>query len=148
MIDPLVAVIAYLLEHPDLASLGGRIAAKHKFAMGAQDDATMRGWPTPSQALQLSYAPGEPPDLSGAIGRVRLDGRCYGASQADALSVAAALLGICDAFQRTPIGTSEGAALIYWIVPDDSPAFDRDPDTTVDFVSIPLRAAVARDAVS
>lgn len=147
MIDPLIAIIGYLAAQPDLNLVNGRIAAKHKFAMGTQADTTIRGWPTPSQAMQLSYTTGEPQDLYAAISRVRLDVRCYGGSQVEAAAVYGALTTLCDAFVRSAAETPDGRALIYWIVPDDSPVFDKDPDTGVDFVQVPLRASVARDAV-
>jgi hypothetical protein len=150
MIDALAAILAYLGSDADLNLLtSGRIAAKHKFAMGDRADTTLVGWPTPSQALQLSYAAGERPDLDAGMRKVRLEARCYGESQVEASQVSNRILAICQAFeQRDVVSTGGGTALIYWLLPDDSPQFDRDPDIGIDMVRLFLRTSVASEAVT
>lgn len=149
MIDPLAAILAYLGSDADLNLLtSGRIAAKHKFAMGTRDDTTLIGWPTPSRALQLSYAAGELPDLDAGMLRVRLEARCYGESQVEAAQLSNRILAISRAFEyRDVISTGDGLALIYWLLPDDSPQLDRDPDIQIDMVRLFLRTSVASEAV-
>lgn len=149
MIDPLAAILAYLSQDADLNLLtSGRIAAKHKFAMGDRADTTLIGWPTPSQALQLSYAAGERPDLDAGMLKTRLEARSYGADQVEAAQVNSQLLAICRAFEvRVVVSMGSGRALIYWLLPDDSPQFDRDPDINIDVVRLFLRASVASEAV-
>ena len=150
MIDPLAAVIAYLGTDAALGALiDGRIAAKHKFAMGTNDDTMLRGWPTspPVQALQLSYAAGGTPDLYAGTSVVRLEARCYGDGQEEASQVWNQLAAICDATPRVTTETSAGKALIYYLVPDDSPQVDRDPDVNIDMIRGFLLTSVAKDAV-
>lgn len=149
MIDPLAAIISYLGSHADLNTLtAGRIAAKHKFGMGANDDSTLKGWETPSQAVQLSYSAGGTPDLYAGTSGIRLEARCYGASQEEASRVWNQIVAICDATPRTTTETGDGKALIYFLVPSDSPQLDRDPDVNVDMVRGFLLTSVAKDAVA
>lgn len=149
MIDPLTAIIAYLGANADLNLLtSGQIAAKHKFGMGTNDDGTQKGWETPSQALQLSYAAGGTPDLYAGTSGIRLEVRCYGDGQEEASQVWSRLITICDATPRTTVETGDGKALIYFLVPSDSPQFDRDPDVNVDMIRGFLLTSVAKDAVA
>jgi hypothetical protein len=148
VIDLLTAFIVYLGSDADLNTLtSGRIAAKHKFGMGRDVAGTQIGWPDGAQALQLSYAGGETPDLSGGMLKARLDTRCYGASQEEAAAVHNRLITIADAFQRTVVETGDGKALLYWLVLTDSPQFDRDPDIGIDMVRTFLKAACAKETV-
>lgn len=148
MIDPLAAIITYLSSDVDLGVLiGGRIAAKHKFGMGTNDDGTLKGWETPSQALQLSYAGGGSEDTTTA--RARIEARAYGASQEEASAVWRRLVTICDATPRTTVETGDGKALIYYLVPESGgPQPDRDPDVNVDMLRQFLLSSVAKDAVA
>lgn len=149
MIDPLAAIIAYLGSDADLNLLtSGQIAAKHKFGMGTNDDGTLKGWETPSQALQLSYAAGGTLDLYGATSGIRLEARCYGASQEEASTAWNRLITICDATPRTTVETGGGKALIYYLVPADSPQLDRDVEVNVDMIRGFLLTSVAKDAVA
>lgn len=139
MISLLVTVIAHLANDADLRLLvGDRIASKHRFSL-AQNE----GWPTPSAALQLQLTPGARPDQYAGVERGRLECRCYGASQAAAEQVYLRLAAICQSFTRQPVTIPSGeAALLYWIVTDSTPSFDRDPETHVDYVRVYLSASV------
>jgi phytoene dehydrogenase-like protein len=138
MIDPLVTVIAFLGSDADLNTLtGGQIAAKHRFGMEADADGTLRGWPTPSAALVVSYDGGGVPDLYTGTGNARLEVKAYGRSQAEAIQVYARFAAICDAFLRQPVLLPTGeTALMYWLVLDTSPQTDQDPETHVDFIRV------------
>lgn len=148
MIDGLTALIAYLGRDADLhALIGNRIAAKHKFAMDTNEMGILNGWSIPSKALVLSSIPGEPPDLDGGTERMRLEVRCYGESQAEAMRIYNQLIAISTAFVRTTTEIGAGTAVIYWFVPDGSPVFDRDPDLAIDLARGFFRASVARASV-
>ena len=149
MIDCPAASIAYL--GPDVglnAVIAGRGAAKHKFALVEQSvNGQGATWPTPSKALQLTYDGGGTPDAYAGMERARLEARCYGASQAEANQVYHQLLATCEAFQRCEVETSEGTALLYYLVPDTSGQHDRDPDVSVDMVRVFLKAAAHHESV-
>jgi hypothetical protein len=143
MIDPLEAVLNLLGRDAELGTLtNDQIAAKHQFA-----EPGTNGWSTPSTALVLTARPGSAPDYYAGQRRIQIDALCYAATQEQAMAVANRLLTIAAAFVRTTIGTTAGTALIYWLVPDDSPAFDFDSDLAIELVRLPLRACVAADAV-
>lgn len=145
-IDPLKANLELLRGLADLNVLvQQRIAAKHKFAMVEGG-----GWPTPSKAIQLFYASGEVPDLDTGIWRARLEARLYGENVEEAAKVYATLVAALDGMNRTvvEVGDPSGKALIYYLVPDDSPQADRDQDANTDFVRTFLITSVAKDAVA
>ena len=134
MVDALEAVIGYLYADADLNVLtGGRIAAKHKFG---------DGWTIPSKALQVRYDGGTP-DLYTERQVVRLEARCYGESQYECSRVFAALNTITRNTGRERVETTNGAALIYWLLPVSGPSFLTDPDAGVDVILIFLEAAVS-----
>ena len=148
MIDLLATAIAYLVNDADLMThIQGRIAERHKFAMGNDASETLIGWPTPSAALTLAYDGGGVPDTDAGMERGRLDARCYGTSPEEAGQVYARLIRICRDFVRTTVSTDQGVALFYQIYPDSSARSDQDPDTHVDFVQVFLRASCAQDSV-
>ncbi len=145
MIDPLAACIALLFADADLNLLtAGRIAVKHKFALPESD---LSRWPTPSKALQVTEAPGGEIDLDAPRQLLRLEARCYGESEFEAMRVYKALISASRMDDRAVIDTGDGRALIYWLLMDGSPSFAFDPDLEIDTVVAPLRAAVAEDAV-
>lgn len=141
MIEALQTIIAFLLTEVELGQLvGQRIAPKHQFSV---DTTTLGGWPTPSKALQVTYVPGAGPDVSVPVQRCRLECRCYGSSQADALIVARALIAIVRGIEtRFTVQTGDGLALVYWLELDSTATFGQDPDVHVDYVQIFLKSAV------
>lgn len=143
MITLLATVIAYLWTDADLRlEIGDQIASKHRF--GGE------GWATPSKALTIQYTTGAIPDVDAGMERSRLEVRCWGPSQEDAERVYARLMRITDALVArvsVPLDTGE-TALLYYLVPDDSPQFDRDPDIEVDFLRVFLGAACHRESIA
>jgi hypothetical protein len=134
MVDALEAAVAYLYGNADLNVLtAGRIAVKHKFG---------DGWAIPSKALQLRYDGGTP-DLYTERQVVRLEARCYGESQYECSRVFAALNTLTRNTQRERVETTNGAALLYWLLPTSGPSFLTDPDAGVDVILIFLEAAVS-----
>ena len=145
MIDPLEAVIAYLDSQPTLTALvEGRIAPKHKFAMTGAG-----GWPTPAKAVLVRVIPGAPPDLYGGTARVRLEARCFGDGQVEAMEVYRALMDVVGQTKKCVVTLSnDQKALLYFLVPEyGSPEFGMDPDVKVDVALTYLRASVAQQAV-
>lgn len=143
MIDPLATVIRHLLNNSNLANqVQGRIAAKHKFGMGGAT-----AWPLPSKALTIQPDIGGRPDLYVGWQTPRLEARCYGASQDEAAQVYRLLMDITRGTSRAVAPTADGNALLYWLVPDSSPAFVFDQELNIDLAIVFLRAAVAEEAV-
>lgn len=142
MITLLATVIAYLATDADLLlEIDNRLASKHRF--GGE------GWETPSSALTVQYTTGAIPDVDAGVERARLEVRCWGRSQEEAERVYARLMRITDALEHrvaVPLDSGE-AALLYYLVPDDSPQFDRDPDIGVDFVRVFVAAACHRTPI-
>jgi hypothetical protein len=143
MITLLATVVAYLSTDADLMlEIGDQIASKHRFSG--------EGWETPSKALTIQYTTGAIPDIDASMERSRLEVRCWGPSQEDAERVYARLMRITDALVArvmVPLDSGE-TALLYYLVPDDSSQFDRDPNIEVDFLRVFLTAACHRDSVT
>jgi hypothetical protein len=143
VITLLATVIAHLWTDADLRTeIDGQIASKHRF--GGE------GWDTPSKALTIQYITGATPDVDAGMERARLEARCWGPSQEAAEQVYGRLVRITDALEcrvSVPLDSGE-TALLYYLVPDDSPQFDRDPDIGVDFVRVFLTAACHRTPVA
>lgn len=143
MITLLATVIAFLSTDADLRlEVDDQIASRHRF--GGE------GWQTPSKALTIQYTTGAIPDVDAGIERSRLEARCWGPSQEDAERIYARLVRITDALVArvsVPLDSGE-TALLYYLVPDDSPQFDRDPDIGVDFLRVFLGAACHRDPIA
>lgn len=146
MINPLAAVIQYLKSKAALTGLvDDRIAAKHKFA---QTTGSNR-WVINSQALQVQYAPGPSPDNYTGVQNIRLQVRCYGASQVEASDVYGALVEVVRATERSVVAMPNGDnALLYYLVLDSAVSFDLDPDIKADYAAVNLRASVAETAVT
>lgn len=142
IIDPLAATLALCRADTTLALLvNSQIAEKHKFGMPSG------GWPTPSKALQLAPDFGAEPDLSAGMQKLRLEARCYGDRPSEAMRVYRALVERTRTANRKVVATSNGNALVYWLLLDGSPRVEQDPDTHVDLVIVPLKAAVAEQSV-
>ncbi len=147
MIDPVVTSIELVRRDANLRTLVAlRIAEKHKF--GLPDTDPLR-WDkeTQAQAVQLNQAPGTTPDWSSGRTLVRLEARCYGASAREAAQVAQKLIALTHAADRVIVPTDDGNAFLYWLLPVDSPTAGFDPVIELDYVLVPLHAAVAEDAV-
>lgn len=134
MIDPLEALINLARTDADLSTLtAGRVAAKHKFG---------DGWAIPGQALQLR-ADGGPVDLYTERHRLRVEARCFGATQAGAMAVYRELVRLTRQTHRARVETDAGAALVYWLLPASGPSLLQDPDTRLDLVLVFLDAVVS-----
>lgn len=144
--DPLAIVMAYLNHHPALALLDGRIAAKHKFALGAEAaDTDGDSWLLGSQALRLQPLPGA---ANVTTRRQTLDmvATCYGASQASAMEVYRVLVSVSRTTERTLVATADGNVLLYFVSVISTPilGFESIGDAHgVDYAQITLRTAVA-----
>ncbi len=145
MIDPVAAIIALLSADSDLRALvGERIAEKHKYALPESD---LERWPNPSKALTLHEAGSSDVDLDTPRQLTRLEARGYGEDAYEAKRVVRMLIEMTRRYERAVIGTGDGNALIYFLLANGSPQVGFDPELELDVVVIPLRAAVAEDAV-
>jgi hypothetical protein len=138
MIDPLAAIIKYAGSDAALALLiEGRIAEKHKFGLASSD-----GWTAGQKALVIRDDPGSQPDIDTEVHVGRLEARCYGERPSEAKRIYLELVRICRDLNKATILTSNGTALIYWLVMDSSPMTGIDPDVNLDMVAVSLRYSV------
>jgi len=145
IIDPIGAIIALLCQDADLNALvAGQVAEKHKFALPETDPDR---WPNPSKALTVRDLGGGAIDLTGGVQHTRIEARCYGESALEAKQVELRLVRITHTYDRTVVQTDNGKAFIYWLLLDDSPSTNYDPDLDIDVATVTLRAAVAEDPV-
>lgn len=141
MVNPLAVLLAYLATDAALvAATGGRMAAKHKFAM---DGASGGAWPTPSKALTAQMVSATEVDHYAGTLPFRVECRCYGASQAEALDVAGALLDVVEATERCTVEVGDDTTLLYYLVLDQAPALSYDGEPGIDMALVYLRASVA-----
>jgi hypothetical protein len=141
--DPLEALLAYLGQDADLRTLiGSRLAARHRYGL------VTGGWGQGGESgltgLAVTPVPGEAPDLDAGMQRMRGDARAYAGTPAKAGAVVNRLRALCSDFTRCRVMTPSGEiALLYWLVPDDSPEHGFDTDLKMDFVRLPLRWSTA-----
>lgn len=147
-IDPLEAILALAQAHPAITALTtpARIAGKHKFAnRGAP--ASARAWKTPSKALVIRYDVGGTQEIYVADQTVRLAAECYGEDEAAAGRVYTALIDLFRSDDRRVVPTSQGNALVRWVVPDGTPLSTRNEDVGIDFIMVALSVCVAEQPV-
>ncbi len=146
MIDPIATVIAYLIAAPELATLEGRIAAKHKFGMVSDAGLPVDDrWTLGQQALRVQPVES---DADSTTARHTLDllATCYGASQQEAMAVALHLIAVCRRTGRTMVGTDAGMALLYYLLTAGAPTFGFESIGEAhgsDMVTLTLRTAIA-----
>ena len=135
MIDPLEAVISYLLNDADLAVLtGARIAGKHQFG---------GNWATPSKALRLRLDGGEPEQYE-TTQIIRIEAICYGESPYEARRVWRRLVTISRIKGRRVVDNlSDGNAVLYWFNRLSGPSQIKEPDIDVDAILTFFGAAVS-----
>lgn len=156
MIDPIATVIAYLRNDDDLQALiQDQIARRHRFGGAASGEQWIDG----TQGLALTPVAGEPP-IDAGVHAIRLEARGYGDNGPAALDVIERVRAIADGFAngdrvRSNVVLPDGqTALLYWLLPADSPSLETDPDllntatTRMDVARLTLRAAVADLAVA
>jgi hypothetical protein len=153
MIEPTAVAIAYLGQDPTIRELVlDNTAAQHRYGMPEG------GWSIGDAGLVVFPVSGYEPDDAGMI-RARLELRAY-ADQPDlALNVLRTALVICEAHAmgertRTEVPLTDGSlALLYWLLADDSPQLDQDPDLQntagqrMDMARVTAKIAVAAEAV-
>lgn len=139
MIDPVEAVIQYLLDDAPMAALvGGRVAARQQYG---------EGWQLPNKALQVRLDSGQP-ELYVEDHLVRLELRAYGESHYEASKIWLRLVAISRALARATTVTSQGTALVRTLLMDTVPSMLHDPDLDVDFLLWFMTARVAETAVA
>jgi hypothetical protein len=91
--------------------------------------------------------PSVTPDIDGVTEAVRIDCRCYAASQEEAYRLYQQLASLCDDWYRQPVGVTGGLVLVYDLWADSGARLDRDPDTNIDFLQVYLRAIVGKHLI-
>lgn len=139
MIDPLETVLAYLAAEPALVALvDTRIAAKHRYA---------ETW-TRGQSAIMVRLDGGPPELYVNLQVVRLEARCYAASQAEAAEIWRALVGVSRAACRESVPVTDGTALLHYLLQESGPSLLYDGEARMDFCLCFFGAAVSEDPVT
>ncbi len=134
MIDPLETVITYLLAQETLRALvDRRIAVKHEFG-GA--------WVAAQRALTV-HLDGGTPDTHVPHQRVQVQMRCYGGSPVQCMELYRALVELSRATEREPVVTTQGQALLYWLVPLGGPGLSYDVEVGSDVLLILCEADVS-----
>ncbi len=121
MIDPLEAAIKFLLKRAELASLGGRIASKHKYG---------EEWTTDQASLVLILDDSNP-DWYVQKQDVRLEVWSFAQDDATAMDTWMTLVGLSRNKERVETVTSKGTALVYSFLPESGPSYLPDPELTM-----------------
>ena len=135
MIDPLETVIQYL-KGCGLST--NQIAGKQRYG---------EAWAIGSAGISVSLDGGTP-NLDLPVQDVRLEVHCYGASQYEALSLTWEIVERGTQAKRVEVATHNGKALLYWLLPESSPATLYDPDLKMDFVLQFYSARVAEQEIT
>lgn len=138
MIDALEAVITYLAGDADLRALtDGRVDSRHQFG---------EGWPLPGKAVTVQWDGGAP-DLYTPTQTPRLEVRCWGEDQYECGRLYRALVSLSRRAVRTTVETTDGHALIYFLVMASAPTFIRDLEIDSDALLVFMQASVAEQDV-
>lgn len=105
-IDPVEAVITWLEN--TLTSVAGRVAGKHRYGDAWTED----------QTGVSVHMDGGTPDIYAAVATPRFEIRIYGADQVSVVNVWRELVGLCRANSRFSVSTSQGNALIHYVLPE------------------------------
>jgi hypothetical protein len=118
MIDPLEAAIKFLLSRSELASLGGRIASKHKYG---------EEWMTTQSSLVVILDDSDP-NWYVQMQDARLEVWSLAADDATAMGLWMTLVGLSRNVERSAVVTSQGTALVYAFLPESGPSYLPDKD--------------------
>jgi hypothetical protein len=141
VIDAVEALIALALTDPGLQEqVGDRIALRQKFGKEPGD------WPVASKALTLRWDGGEP-DLYIEVQKPRVEVRCYGQTFYEAGQVYRALVAWTRALDRRAVQTSQGQALVFFVLMSSAPSMFVDPDTSGEVMLAFLECSVAEPAI-
>jgi hypothetical protein len=122
MIDPLEAAIKFLTARTELSGLSGRIASKHKYG---------EEWTTAQSSLVVILDDSNP-NLYVQMHDVRLEVWSLAPTDAAAMDIWMALVGISRANERVVVVTSGGDALVYSFTPESGPSYL--PDKELDMM--------------
>ncbi len=143
IVDPLETVLVYLQGDYDLSDLtGGQIAAKHRYGEEAPG-----GWAAGSTSLTVNLDGGRP-ELYAPVQDVRLEVIARAGSKAEAMAVLLRMQELSRATNRVRVMTSQGAALLYFLVPDSGSSLPYDADLGMDEALAFYRALVAEGEIS
>lgn len=112
MIDPHETLLVWLMADVELGRLvSHRIAAKHRFGADAPD-VSWALWPLGEPALGV-YLDGGMPDIYTPVQEIRVECRCYGDTQYNAMRIWRRLQEMTRTTGREVVATSEGQALLH-----------------------------------
>ena len=121
MIDPLEAAIQFLLSRAELASLGNRVASKHKYG---------EEWTTDQSSLVVILDDSDP-NWYVQMQDVRLEIWSLAADDAAAMDTWMTLVGLSRNAARVAGTTSKGSALVYAFLPESGPSYLPDEELTM-----------------
>lgn len=145
MIDPMETVIAHALRDADLrAVVADRIAAAHKYGNGWTPPADAGA--TPCEALTIRLD-GGPVDLYTTTQMPRLEFSAWGRTKYDCTQVYKAVVALSRNTRRVVVPTTDGNALLYYLVLVSAPTFSRDLDVDAERLMWFMQAMVAEQDV-
>lgn len=136
MIDPLEVAIRYLLSQPVVTALvGTRVAAKHEYGSG---------WPIKAPSITV-HLDGGAPDFYVPHQVVQVQVRCFAEEPQKAMEIWRTVAGLTRATGRQPVVTSQGNALLYWLLPASGPSLLYDPSVGLNTIIALLNVDVAEN---
>lgn len=142
MIDPVETVIAYLhLDGPLAEIVSSRVANKHRYGD------TTQGWTHGQAAIAVRQEAGAP-DLYRPVVVARLEIRCYANSPHEAMAIWLRLGDIARETERVVVQTTEGRAMLYYLVARPALTQIRDAEIEMDAALGIFDAMVYREALS
>jgi hypothetical protein len=136
-IDPLEAVITWL--ETALTTVSGRVAGKHRYGDG--------GW-SESQTGVSVHLDGGAPDLYAPVANARMEIRVYSNDQVNIVNVWRELVQLCRDNKRFTVITSQGNALIHYVLPETNLSLIFDDKLNMDLGVAFLQSKVAEEVVS
>lgn len=141
ILDPLEAVIKYLLADAELTALvGGRIAERHEYG---EDEG---GWTLPETGIQIQLDSGTP-QVDLPIQQLRLEVSIFSGAVEDAVKVYRRIVQLTRDTGRVVVSTTDGKAVMYWMVISSAPSQLYDADLDVPYILFFLEAVTAEEAV-
>lgn len=135
MINALETVIQYLKASGTLG-VSTRIASKHRYG---------HGWTAGDAAITVKLDGGDPQEIP--VQKVRLEVRCFGSSQVEALSVWNNLAVLAKSTQRVKVTLDGDDGLLYWLLQASGVSLPYDPDVKMDVCLQFWEALVSEEAV-
>lgn len=136
MIDPLETVIAYLRVQPTVQALvDDRVAAKHEYGSG---------WSVKAPSITV-HLDGGAPDIYVPHQTIQVQMRCYAEEPPAAMEIWRTVAALSRTTGRQPVTTSQGNALLYWLLPASGPSLLYDPSVGLNTIIALFNVDVAEN---